>query len=110
MCVNYGVLINFIKYTCVDVGVPHDLTLTAAMLYIVIILRTSNVEDNLDANLSTITANWLYKTGSPLNYFSRLSLCHALLAKLPPSSILVTTGGKPCLLNLFPIICQLLDR
>ena len=92
------------------VGVPHDLSLNAAMLYVVITLRTIPASDSLDPAITCITTDWLGTMGSPLNSFSRLAVCHALLAKLPPPSLLVEAGGKPCLLQLFPIISALFDR
>jgi hypothetical protein len=92
-----------------DIAVPHDLTVTAAMLYVVVLLRTSAVECNLEIKVSTVTTNWLCGTGSPLGAFACLSVCHALLAKLPPSLLLVDTEGKSCLLKLFPIVSKLFD-
>lgn len=89
---------------------PHDLSLTAAMVFIVIILRIQTNTDNLRTTVNGITSDWLTSAGSPLEAFPQLSVCHALLAKLPLSALLVDVGGKPCLLELFPSICHLLDR
>ena len=92
--------------------VPHDLTVTAAMLYVVVVMRTSPERRGLEAKVTEVATNWLRETGSPLESFPRLSLCHALLAKLTPSSLLVETDpeGKSLLLQLFPITCHLFDR
>ena len=92
--------------------VPHDLTVTAAMLYVVVVMRTSPEGRGLEAKVTEVVTNWLRETGSPLEAFPRLSLCHALLAKLTPSSLLVETDpeGKSLLLQLFPVTCHLFDR
>ena len=92
--------------------VPHDLTVTAAMLYVVVVMRTSPEGRGLEAKVTEVATNWLREAGSPLEAFPRLSLCHALLAKLTPSSLLVETDpeGKSLLLQLFPITCHLFDR
>lgn len=92
------------------VGVPHDLAVTAAMLYIVVIMRTSSVSCDLEKKVSVITTDWLCGAGSPLSAFSQLSMCHAFLAKLPPSSLVASTERKSLLSELFPIISQLFDR
>ena len=91
------------------VGVPHDLCLTAAMVLVVIILRTRTSSEDRSAVVTDITSDWLRTTGSPLKDFSQLAVCHALLAKLPLSALLVDARGKPCLLKLFPSICHLFD-
>ncbi|CAI8022701.1 Thyroid adenoma-associated protein [Geodia barretti] len=91
------------------VGVPHDLCLTAAMVLVVIILRTRTSSEDRSAVVTDITSDWLRTTGSPLKDFSQLAVCHALLAKLPLSALFGDAGGKPCLLKLFPKICHLFD-
>lgn len=92
------------------VGVPHDLVVTGAMLYVVVIMRTSSVRCNLEKRVTAITTDWLCGAESPLGAFPQLSTCHALLAKLPPFSLLANSEGKSLLLDLFPIISRLFDR
>ena len=104
---------------------PHDATVSAAML----LVATYNITLSL-LELPSSTTN---SKQSPLpldkprgggqlvdkiqcylseySQFAQLSLCHALLAKLP---VQVITGlemeDKPLLLALFPIICQLFRK
>ena len=73
-------------------------------------MRTTADECNLGIKVTVVTTNLLCGTGSPLEAFPRLSVCHALLAKLPPSLMLVDNRRKPLLIELFPIICRLFDR
>ena len=50
-------------------------------------------------------------TGSPLPPFAQLAVCHALLAKLQSINMLdIVHTGKPLLLVLFSIVCQLFNR
>lgn len=45
-----------------------------------------------------------------LSHFSKLSLCYALLAKIPSAVMAVSElDGGPLILALFPIVCQLFE-
>lgn len=85
---------------------PHDAIVSAAMLMVVV----SNILNSAsEASYAECISSWLVKEG--LMPFPKLAICHALLAKIPPSLLLaVSLGGEELLiLALFPMLCQLFD-
>ena len=40
-------------------ALPHDLTMAAGMLYIMVVMRTGFEQQNFEAKVKEITTNWL---------------------------------------------------
>ena len=60
-----------------------------------------------ESPLSLKMQQWLSK----LKPFAQLSVCHGVLAKLPPPLLLDTEmEGRPLLVSLFPKVCKLFAR
>ncbi len=86
----------------------HDLTLSAAMLAIAVsnILNSTSEEPFLHYAKRVS----LFFSLEHLSSFSRLAVCHALLAKTDSSMMTgVMVDGEPLLLSLFPKVCHLFD-
>ena len=94
---------------------PHDATVSAAMLIIATLnltlgLHPPSPHDLMCASQKILVSKFQgYCTScSP---FSQLSLCHALLAKLPLSVMVVLEmEGQPLLVALFQLVTKLSSR
>lgn len=101
-------------------SIPHDATVSAAMLLVATynitlsLLSSSSKQSPLTVNKPPGGGQLVDKIQcylSEYSKFAQLSLCHALLAKLPvPVITCLEMEDKPLLLALFPIICQLFKR
>lgn len=103
---------------CIVDSIPHDVTVAAAMVTLVVFninhgsssldqTAQSNVTKQSDLSLSAKLQRWF----SELKPFAQLAVCHGVLAKLPPPLLLSTQlEGQPLLVALFPKVCKLFDR
>lgn len=96
-------------------SIPHDTSVAAAMLIFVIFnvhpgssfQSESSASVEWESSLSSRLQCWF----SYLRPFAQLTICHGVLAKLPPSLLLTAEmEERPLLVALFPRICKLFDR
>lgn len=87
---------------------PHDATLAAAMLMVVVSnILCSIATDPLHENLEFVNY-WISQI--TLKPFPKLAMCYAFLAKLSTEVLRgVVVEGESLLIALFPIVCGLLD-
>ena len=103
------------NYSAAD-SMPHDMTVSAAMLLVATLnitlgLLPSFKQDNIVHSPPSQLVHRIQRYWLSFSPFARLSLCHALLAKLP---IVVVTNveleGQPLLVALFQYITHLSNR
>lgn len=92
---------NWYWYICLSSGgtVPHDLTVAAAMLYVVVVMRTSIEGQSFDKKVTGITSNWLTEgTCTCTSLLLLLSLPHFLpFPSHPPRLLPGTIPSASCL-------------
>lgn len=93
---------------------PHDVTVSAAMLLVASLNITLGLLPSFGQEHSPPTATLVDKIQdywSSFSSFSKLSLCHALLAKLPTAVVMsVEMEGQPLLVTLFQYLAHLSSR
>ena len=84
------------------------------MLYIV--AMTIKYHNDLTSAINELFNNWFtlynHHLESTEALLSGLSICHALIAKTPPTILSTVTveSGETVFFALFPVICSLLDQ